>query len=87
MSKIRLNEEQFRHLSLMIKENEIFPAAFYGDFDKCVSASYEYLGVVIPLKEHKIKEGILILKNGNKLALIYKTSSNEIFDYKNSAAD
>ena len=71
----------------MIKENEVFPAAFYGDFDKCVQASYEYLGIVIPLKEHKIKEGILVLKNGNKLALIYKTINNEIFDYKKAAAD
>ena len=41
MSKIRLNEEEFRHLTKMIKENEIFPAAFYGDFDKSVLASYE----------------------------------------------
>jgi hypothetical protein len=87
MSKIRLNEEEFRHLTKMIKENEIFPAAFYGDFDKSVLASYEYLGIVIPLKEHKIKEGILVLKNGNKLALIFKALNNEIFDYKKAAAD
>ncbi len=65
----------------MIKEKKVFPAAFYGDFNKCIQTSYEYLGVVIPLKEHKIKEGILVLKNGNKLALIYKTVNNEIFDY------
>jgi len=50
MSKIRLNEVHFRDLSNMITDDNLFPLAFYGDFDKCLAASYEYLGVVIPIK-------------------------------------
>jgi hypothetical protein len=87
MSKIRLNEEHFKHLSKMIKEHTITPVAFYGDFERSLEASYEYLGRIIPLKEHKVSEGIYVLKNEKKLALIYKTYNNEIFDYKNKASD
>jgi hypothetical protein len=50
MSKIRLNEEHLRHLSKMLKDENVTPLGFYGDFKKCLAASYEYLGLVIPIK-------------------------------------
>ena len=28
------------------------------------------------------KEGVLVLKNGNKLAIIYKAINDDLFDYK-----
>jgi hypothetical protein len=55
MSKIRLNEAHFRHLSKMIQENDIVaPVAFYGDFQGCIAASNEYLGICLPLKEQEV---------------------------------
>ena len=33
-------------------------------------------------REFNFKEGVLVLENGNKLAIIYKTINNDLFDYK-----
>jgi hypothetical protein len=70
-----------------MNEEIIFPVGFYGDFERSLEASYEYLGLNIPLDVLNVSEGIYVLKNGNKLALIYKTCTNEVFDYKNEAND
>lgn len=36
MSKIRLNEEDLRRLSKIIKDENLFAVGFYGDLNKCL---------------------------------------------------
>ena len=39
-------------------------------------------------KEYHFKEGVLVLRNGCKLAVVYKAINNRLFDYKkNGSAD
>ncbi len=33
-------------------------------------------------REYRFKEGVLVLRNGCKLAVVYKAINNHVFDYK-----
>jgi hypothetical protein len=50
-----------------------------------MTGAHEFLDTMIPHTHNKFEEGILILRNENKLALIYKAANNEIYDFRNAA--
>ena len=88
MSKIRLHEEYFLKLSSSIeKKEEIYAVGFYGDFKKSLQAAYLYLADKMGVKEYHFNEGVLVLRKGDKLAVIYKALNNSLFNYKEKAGN
>jgi len=88
MSKILLNEKYFRKLSFSLeKKEEIFAVGFYGDFKKSLQAAYLYLADKMGAKEYHFKEGVLVLRKDDKLAIIYKAMNNSLFNYKEKAGN
>ena len=84
MTKIRLNEEDFKKLGLALScFQEVFAIGLYGSFTNCLKLCEHFLAakIDVDISITNLTDGIFAVQNGDRIAFVYKTNE-EGFDFK-----